>query len=394
MKIAIPDKVSRTAAKIFSDNNLVVEQNPGIEVDKIPKDADAIVVRSYELHNLKINKSMKAIGRAGAGVNNIPIDKCTENGVVVFNTPGANANAVKELVICSMLLASREIIAGVNWTASQKDLGDKVPEHVEKNKKLFSGTEIMGKCLGVLGLGAIGIPVANAASALGMRVIGYDPYISIENAWKLSTTVEKADTIEYLLANSDYITLHVPLTNGTKGMVNSDTLAKMKNGVKLLNFSRGELVISEDLKKALDSGKVGKYITDFPSCDVLEAKNVVCVHHLGASTEEAEENCAVMISNQLADFLKNGNIANSVNFPACKLERNGHGRITVVNKNIPGMIEKITDILAEEKLNIAGMINKSRDNIAYNIFNIDGKINDAAIGKIESIEGIVKVRKL
>jgi len=394
MKIAIPDKVSRTAAKIFSDNNLVVEQNPGIEVDKIPKDADAIVVRSYELHNLKINKSLKAIGRAGAGVNNIPIDKCTENGVVVFNTPGANANAVKELVICSMLLASREIIAGVNWTASQKDLGDKVPEHVEKNKKLFSGTEIMGKCLGVLGLGAIGIPVANAASALGMRVIGYDPYISIENAWKLSTTVEKADTIEYLLANSDYITLHVPLTNGTKGMVNSDTLAKMKNGVKLLNFSRGELVISEDLKKALDSGKVGKYITDFPSCDVLEAKNVVCVPHLGASTEEAEENCAVMISNQLADFLKNGNIANSVNFPACKLERNGHGRITVVNKNIPGMIEKITEILAEEKLNIAGMINKSKDNVAYNIFNIDGTASDAIIGKLQLVEGIIKARKL
>src|SRR3989338_10130437 len=229
MKIVIPDKVSRTTAKIFSDNSMAVEQNPGIEVDKIPKDADAIVVRSYELHNLEINKSLKAIGRAGAGVNNIPIEKCTENGVVVFNTPGANANAVKEVVICSLLLASREILAGVNWTASQKEFGDKIPELVEKNKKQFAGTEIMGKCLGVIGLGAVGTPVANAASALGMNVIGHDPYISIENAWKLSASVEKADTMESLLAKSDYITLHVPLNDRTKGMVDKGMIARMKN---------------------------------------------------------------------------------------------------------------------------------------------------------------------
>ena len=394
MKIAIPDKVSRTAAKIFNENGLDVEQNPGIEVGKIPKDADAVVVRSYELHNLEIDGNLKAIGRAGAGVNNIPIDKCTENGVVVFNTPGANANAVKELVICSLLLASREILAGVNWTASQKESGDKIQELVEKNKKQFAGTEIMGKYLGVIGLGAVGTPVANAASALGMNVIGHDPYISIENAWKLSTTIEKADTMESLLAKSDYVTLHVPLTSGTKGMINKDIISRMKNGVKLVNFSRGEIVNLEDLKKALDSGKVGKYITDFPSREILEAKNVVCVPHLGASTEEAEENCAVMISNQVVDFLKNGNIINSVNFPSCKLERNGYGRITIVNKNIPGMIEKITDVLAEEKLNIAGMINKSKEGIAYDIFNIDEEINDAMIEKIKKIEGIVKVRKL
>lgn len=394
MKIAIPDKVSRTAAEIFNENGLDVEQNPGIDAGKIPKDADAIVVRSYELHNMGISSNLKAIGRAGAGVNNIPIEKCTENGVVVFNTPGANANAVKELVICSLLLASRDIVAGINWTASQKDLGDKVPEHVEKNKKLFAGTEIMGKCLGVIGLGAVGTPVANAASALGMKVIGHDPYISVESAWKLSTDVEKADTMDSLLAKSDYITLHVPLTNGTKGMINKDIISRMKDGVKLVNFSRGEIVNSEDLKKALDSGKVGKYITDFPSCEMLEAKNVVCVPHLGASTEEAEENCAVMISNQVVDFLKNGNIINSVNFPSCKLERNGNGRITIVNRNVPGMIEKVTDILAKEKLNIAGMINKSRDNIAYNIFNIDGGISDAIAEKLQNIEGIIKVRKL
>ncbi len=394
MKIAIPDKVSKTAAKMFNEKGLDIEQNPGIEADKIPKDADAIVVRSYELHNMEINKTLKAIGRAGAGVNNIPIGKCTENGVVVFNTPGANANAVKELVICSLLLASRDIVAGINWTASQKESGDKIPEIVEKNKKLFAGTEIMGKCLGVIGLGAVGIPVANAASALGMNVIGHDPYISIENAWKLSTTVEKADTMESLLAKSDYITLHVPLTNGTRGMINKDAISMMKDGVKLVNFSRGEIVSSEDLKKALDSGKIGKYITDFPSSEILEAKNVVCVPHLGASTEEAEENCAVMISSQIMDFLKNGNISNSVNFPQCKLERSGNGRITIVNKNIPGMIERITDILAEEKLNIAGMINKSRENIAYNIFNIDGSISDAIIEKMGKIEGVVKVRKV
>ena len=229
MKVAIPDKVSKTAAKMLSEAGFEAEQNPGIEADKIPKDADAIVVRSYELHNMEISKSLKAIGRAGAGVNNIPIDKCTENGVVVFNTPGANANAVKELVICSLLLASRDIVGGINWTASQKESGDKIPELVEKNKKLFAGTEIMGKCLGVIGLGAVGMPVANAASALGMNVIGHDPYISIENAWKLSASVEKADTMESLLAKSDYITLHVPLTSGTKGMINKDIISKIKD---------------------------------------------------------------------------------------------------------------------------------------------------------------------
>jgi D-3-phosphoglycerate dehydrogenase / 2-oxoglutarate reductase len=394
MKIAIPDKVSKTAAKIFTENSLAVEQTPGIAVDKIPKDADAIVVRSYELHNLAMDESLKAIGRAGAGVNNIPIEKCTESGVVVFNTPGANANAVKELVICSLLLASRDIVAGVNWTSSQKESGDKIPELVESNKKQFAGTEIMGKCLGVIGLGAIGTPVANAASALGMRVIGYDPYISVENAWKVSTTVEKADSLDHLLAKSDYITLHVPLTSTTKGIINKGMLAKMKHGVKLLNFSRGELVSSEDLKKALESGKVGKYITDFPSADVLEAKNVVCVPHLGASTEEAEENCAVMISYQFVDFLKNGNIVNSVNFPSCKLDRNGTQRITIVNRNIPGMIEKITEIFAEEKLNIAEMLNKSKDKIAYNIFDIDGNVSDAVIRKLEAVEGVIKARKL
>ena len=394
MKIAIPDKVSKTAAKMLIEAGFEAEQNPGIEADKIPKDADAIVVRSYELHNLEINGNLKAIGRAGAGVNNIPIEKCTENGVVVFNTPGANANAVKELVICSLLLASRDIIGGISWTASQKESGDKIPELVEKNKKLFAGTEIMGKCLGVIGLGAVGMPVANAASALGMNVIGHDPYISIENAWKLSATVEKADTMESLLAKSDYITLHVPLTSGTKGMINKDIISKMKDGVKMVNFSRGEIVNSEDLKKALNDGKVGKYITDFPSSEIMEAKNVVCVPHLGASTEEAEENCAVMISNQVADFLKNGNIINSVNFPSCKLERNSNGRITIVNKNIPGMIEKITDILAKEKLNIAGMINKSKEGIAYNILNIDGNVSEAMIGQLENIEGVIKVRKV
>ncbi len=394
MKITIPDKVSKTAAKIFNDNGLDAEQSPGIEVSKISKDADALVVRSYELHKLEISENLKAIGRAGAGVNNIPISNCTEKGVVVFNTPGANANAVKELVICSLLLASREIVAGVNWTNYQKDMGDKLLEHVEKNKKQFTGTEIMGKCLGVVGLGAIGTPVANAASALGMKVIGYDPYISIENAWKLSTIVEKAETIESLFAKSDYITLHIPLTPATNGMINKNAIAKMKDGVKLLNFSRGELVNPEDLKTAINNGKVGKYITDFPSHDLLDVKNAVCVPHLGASTEEAEENCAVMISYQLIDFLKNGNIRNSVNLPSCSLERNGNERITVINKNIPGMIERITEVFAQEKLNIANMLNKSKDSIAYNILDVEGKVSDTIINQLQKIDGVVKVRKL
>jgi len=397
VKIIIPDKVSKTSAKIFEDNKFEVNQKPGIEIaecNDLAKDANAIIVRSYKLHDLQFPKSLNAIGRAGAGVNNIPVEKCTENGIVVFNTPGANANAVKELVLCGLLLSSRKIVEGVNWTDSQKEAGDEVQSLVEKNKKQFKGQEIKGKKLGVIGLGAIGMLVANDAVALGMDVTGYDPYISIDNAWMLSKDVKRVQNLEQLVAESDYISLHVPLVDETKEMFNDKMFSKMKEGAKIMNFSRDALVNPKDLVEALSNGKIGKYVTDFPTADLVGVENVVNVPHLGASTEEAEENCAVMISRQMIDFLENGNIKNSVNFPACKLERNGNARITIVNRNKPGMIEHITEILAEAGLNIEQMINKSREDIAYNIFNLDGNIGDEIVEKLGKIEGVIKVRKL
>lgn len=397
MKIAIPDKVSKTSKKIFEEKGYIVEQKPDIDIDEcynISKDADAIIVRSYNLHELKLADSLFAIGRAGAGVNNIPIDNCTESGVVVFNTPGANANAVKELVLCGLLLSSRKIITGVNWTANQKEHGEDVPKLIEKNKKQFKGTEVKGKKLGVIGLGAIGMLVANDALALGMEVDGYDPYLSVENAWKLSKDVNKADNIDSLISDSDYITIHVPLVDATRGMINKKMLSKMKDGVRIMNFSRDELVNTSDLIEALGNGKINSYVTDFPNSQLIGVENVVTIPHLGASTAEAEENCAVMITDQIMDFLKNGNIINSVNFPPCKLERNGSERITIVNRNIPGMIERITDVFAGAGLNIEEMLNKSRGDVAYTIFDVKGEINDGVLQKIAEIEGVLKVRKL
>jgi D-3-phosphoglycerate dehydrogenase / 2-oxoglutarate reductase len=397
MKIIIPDKVSKTSKKIFEEKGYIVEQKPDIDIDEcsnISKDADAIIVRSYKLHELKLADSLFAIGRAGAGVNNIPIDKCTESGVVVFNTPGANANAVKELVLCGLLLSSRRIITGVNWTANQKEHGEEVPKLVEKNKKQFKGIEVKGKKLGVIGLGAIGMLVANDALALGMDVDGYDPYLSVENAWKLSKDVKKAVNIDSLISDSDYITIHVPLTDITKGMLNKEMFNKMKDRVRIMNFSRDGLVNTADLIEALGNGKVSSYVTDFPNSELIGVENVVTIPHLGASTAEAEENCAVMITSQINDFLKNGNIINSVNFPICKLERNGSMRITIVNKNIPGMIERITDVFAGVGLNIEEMLNKSREDVAYNIFDVKGDVDDAVLQKLSGIEGVLKVRKL
>ncbi len=397
MKIVIPDKVSKTAAKMFEEKGYGVEQNPGIDIkeaNKIAKDADAIAVRSYKLHELEFSDSVKAIGRAGAGVNNIPIDKCTEKGVVVFNTPGANANAVKELVLCGLLLSSRKIVDGVNWTVCQKEAGDEVPKLVEKNKKQFKGVEIKGRNLGVIGLGAIGMLVSNDASALGMNVIGYDPYISVDNAWKLSRDVKNAKNLDSLLTNSDYITVHIPLNEKTKGMINKEMFSKMKKGVKIMNFSRDELVNTKDLIEAIGEGIVDAYVTDFPNCDLIGVKNIICVPHLGASTSEAEENCAVMVANQIIDFLENGSITNSVNFPACRLEKNGNIRITIVNKNVPGMIEKITEILAGAKLNIEEMINKSKGDIAYTILDVKGKVDEGTVNRLGDVEGVLRVRKL
>jgi len=356
---------------------------------------DAIVLRSFKMHDMELPSNLKAIARAGAGTNNIPSDKCAEQGIVVFNTPGANANAVKEAVLGAMFLSARDIISGINWVQGLKNEGDKVPALVEKGKSNFGGTELKGKTLGVIGLGAIGAMVANDALNLGMNVIGYDPYISVEAAWELSSQVQKATGLETLLSQVDYITIHVPLLDSTKDMFNTEKFNMMRDGVKIVNFARGGLVNNDDLKSAIKSGKVSSYVTDFPDVSLLGVDGVIPIPHLGASTSESEENCAVMAVNQLKDFLENGNITNSVNFPNCSLSRMvGDKRVVIANKNIPNMISEITSLLAENSINICDMINKSRGDFAYNIIDIEGDIGDEVIKSLEGTEGIIRVRVL
>jgi len=357
-------------------------------------DPDGILVRSKEMKDMTLPPSVKAIARAGAGVNNIPIDQCSEKGIVVFNTPGANANGVKELVLMGMLLACRNVVEGIAWAKSLVGEGDKVPDLIEKGKSKFGGTEIMGKTLGVIGLGAIGTMVANTAESLGMEVMGFDPFLSIEAAWKLSRTIKKAPNLDRLLAESDFISLHVPQNKDTKGFINSDKFAIMKKGVVILNFARGGLVDTPSLKQAIANGIVSCYVTDFPDEEIIKTDKVIPIPHLGASTEESEENCAIMATMQMMDFLENGHIKNSVNFPECFLDRSFKQRITISNKNTPGMIEKITGLLADNRLNIADMINKSKGNLAYNIIDLEGDIDGDLIKKIQSIEGILAVRVL
>lgn len=357
-------------------------------------DPDGILVRSKEMKDMTLPSSLKAIARAGAGVNNIPIDKCSEKGIVVFNTPGANANGVKELVILGMLLACRNVVNGITWAKGLVGEGDKVPDLIEKGKSKFTGTEIMGKKLGIVGLGAIGTMLANTAEEMGMEVWGYDPFLSIEAAWRLSRNTKKAPSLEKLLSECDFITLHVPQNKDTKGFINADKFAVMKKGAVLLNFARGGLVDTPSLKKAVADGIVGCYVTDFPDEEVIKTDKVIPIPHLGASTEESEENCAIMAAMQIMDFMENGNIKNSVNFPECSLERSAKARVTISNKNEPGMIEKITGLLAENKLNITDMINKSKGELAYNIIDIEGDINSDLINKIKSIGGILAVRVL
>lgn len=355
---------------------------------------DAILVRSAKMHDMDFSSSLKAIGRAGAGVNNIPLDKCTEKGIVVFNTPGANANAVKELVIASMLLSSRNLVEGINWGKTLVGKGSEVPKLVEKGKSNFVGPELQGKTLGVIGLGAIGMLVANAAEALGMRVIGFDPYISIDSAWALSKNVEKAISLDSLLSEADFLSLHIPLLDTTKGFINKSKFEVMKDGVRILNFARGGLVNVKDLFASFDSGKVAAFVTDFPDEELLKNDKVVGIPHLGASTPESESNCAVMAVDQVKDFLENGNIKNSVNFPNIGMARNGGYRLIIANKNIPKMVGNITAVLADEDINIADMMNKHRNEIAYNIIDIDGEISDEQVQKIRDIEGVIMVRLL
>ena len=353
---------------------------------------DAVLVRSADCHDKPIPESLLAIARAGAGVNNIPIEKCSQKGVVVFNTPGANANGVKELVLCGMFIASRNIIPAVEWAKTLKGKGEEIMPQVEKGKKPFTGPELKDKTLGVIGLGAIGVMVANSADALGMEVIGYDPYISVENAWGLSRNVERAIALDYLLQKSDYISVHVPLLDKTKNFISSSEFSKMKKGVVLLNFARNGLVEYEALLEALDEGVVSKYVTDFPNDLLLGHSRVIAIPHLGASTPESEENCAKMAAKQLKDYLETGTIINSVNMPECIVPPSDNYRIAIIHKNTPNMVGRMTAILAEGNINIADMINKSKGEYAYTVFNLDDAVCETMVGKFCSIEGVLRVR--
>ncbi|MGF1636160.1 MAG: phosphoglycerate dehydrogenase [Cyclobacteriaceae bacterium] len=355
---------------------------------------DGILVRSASLHDMDLPPSLKTIARAGAGVNNIPIDTCSERGVVVFNTTGANANAVKELVIAGLLMSSRRLIDGIAWSKSIADKGTEINGLVEKGKSNFAGPEIQGKTLGVVGLGAIGMQVANAALALGMRVIGFDPFISVDVAWQLSKEVERATSLDALFSQSDYITLHVPLLDETKGFINKSKIDLMKSGVRILNFARGPLVDKAGMLQALDQGKVSCYVNDFPDEAYLKHDKVIALPHLGASTPESEENCARMAVDQVRDYLENGNIRNSVNFPVALMPRNGGYRLTIANKNIPDMVHQITSVLASEQINISDMLNKHRGSVAYNIIDLDQEIAESSIDKLREIKGVLMVRVL
>lgn len=354
--------------------------------------ADAVLVRSANMNEMEIPESVKVIARAGAGVNNIPIKKCSEQGIVVFNTPGANANGVKELVLAGMLLASRDIVGGIEWVEQQKDKED-IDKLAEKQKKQFAGCEIMGKKLGIIGLGAIGAMVANSASRLGMDVYGYDPYISVDAAWSLSRTIHHSKSLDEIYSQCDYITIHVPLLDSTRKMINKDALAKMKDGVVLLNFARDLLVDEEALIEALEAGKVKKYVTDFANPTVAGRQNILVTPHLGASTEESEENCAVMAVKELRDFIENGNIKNSVNFPNCDMGICGAvGRIAIAHKNVPNMISQFTKILGGEGLNIADMTNKSKGEYAYTLIDLESAASKEALDELKAVEGVCKVR--
>ena len=359
----------------------------GTEMD----DPDGILVRSAVMHDMTFGENLKAIARAGAGVNNIPIDKCTEEGIVVFNTPGANANGVKELTVCALLLAARDVVGGISWAQTLAGGAD-VAKAVEKGKSQFAGIELQGKTLGVIGLGAIGGLVANVAVDLGMNVIGCDPFLSVEGAWNLDKQIHKAATYEEIYEKADFITLHVPATKDTKGMINASTIGMMKDGVRLLNLSRSDLVNLADLKVALESGKMAAYVTDFPTEEVLGVKGVVAIPHLGASTEESEDNCAVMACQEIDDFLANGNIKNSVNYPAVSMPRSGDCRICIMNANVPAVMTGITRVLSEQGVNIENLTNKSRGNVAYTLVDITGKLDDKTEQMIEAIDGIIRVR--
>ena len=354
---------------------------------------DAVLVRSASMHDMDMPESLLAIARAGAGVNNIPLDKCSEQGIVVFNTPGANANAVKELVLAGLLLSSRKIVAGIEWAKTLKGNGDAVGKMVEKGKSKFAGPEIKGKTLGVIGLGAIGALVANAAIALGMDVVGYDPFLSVDGALQLSRHITHVTNLDEIFAESDYITVHVPLTPDTKNIICAENIAKMKDGVRILNYSRADLCNSADVVAGIQSGKISSYVTDFATDDLLGVDGVIAMPHLGASTPESEDNCAEMAAKEIKDYLENGNITNSVNFPAAKMARTGDVRYCVLHKNVPSILQTILSFVSEQGANIENMENKSRKDYAYTIIDVTGATSDLT-SKIQDVEGVIRVRVL
>ncbi len=383
MKLHCLNPISKLGTALLTDN---------YEMTDDAAQAEGILVRSASMHEMELPKGLLAVARAGAGVNNIPLEACADQGIVVFNTPGANANGVKELVLAGLFLGSRDIVDGIQWCQNNKD-DENIAKSVEKSKKAFAGHEIKGKKLGVIGLGAIGAEVANAAAALGMEVYGYDPFISVNAAWMLSRDVKHITSVDTIYQECDYITVHVPLLDSTRKMINKETIQSMKDGVVVLNFARDLLVDDDAMAEALESGKVHRYITDFPNPKSVNMKHVIAIPHLGASTEESEDNCAVMAVKELMDYLENGNIRNSVNYPACDMGVcRTASRIAVMHQNIPNMIGQITGTLAEQDVNISDMTNKSRDKYAYTLLDLESRPEEATIEKLRGIKGILRVR--
>ena len=384
-KYACLNPIAHVGLNLFSDKYAKVED---------VKNADAALVRSASLHDMDLGDNVVAIARAGAGVNNIPLDACAEKGIVVFNTPGANANGVKELVLAAMLYASRDLVGGIEWCLANKDDAD-IAKKAEKEKKNFAGTEISGKKIGVIGLGAIGVLVANAATDLGMEVYGYDPYISVNAAWSLSGTVKHITNIDDIYRECDFISIHVPLLENTKKMVNADAIAKMKSNAVVLNFARDLLVDEEAIVAALEEGKIKHYVTDFANPTVVGKKGCIVTPHLGASTAESEDNCAIMAVREIRDYLENGNIVHSVNFPDCSMGACiTEGRIAVLHKNVKGMISQYTKVLGDVDINVSDMTNKSKGEYAYALLDVDSPVNDEVLDKLRAIDGVLRVRKI
>ena len=386
--IKLLNKIAKVGTDVFDAD--------AYKVGEDIEDPDAIMVRSAAMHDMEFGPSLRAIARAGAGTNNIPVDRCAKEGIVVFNTPGANANGVKELVIAGMLLASRDVVGGIEWVRDNASDPD-IAKSVEKNKSKFAGTELAGKKLGVIGLGAIGGPLCNAAHSLGMDVYGCDPFISVEAAWKISRSVNRVKTREEIFRECDYISVHTPLIDSddpkvaTRGMINEEAISMMKDGVIILNFARDALADDDAMEKALKSGKIRKYVTDFPNAKTAGMEGVIAIPHLGASTEESEDNCAVMAAKELVDFIENGNIVNSVNYPTVSLDRSGFDRICVMHSNIPSIISQVSAAISSEGINIENLVSKSRGDFAYTIFEVTGRPSEATLDNTRSIEGIIRI---